>query len=181
MFNKNRNAPAAYYMRFDCGLLVTVLMLGLALTIYGHSHAHAEHKASIVLDKARIVLGPPTIKVHGAYFELSNATQAQIAIIGASSKDYGRVEMHRSKVEGGMAIMEPVDSLIVEAGRSLQFEPGGLHLMLIEPARIMASKEKIMLTLHLSDKRKVSVPFTVMSRMEMSPQTAGHDHSKHAH
>ncbi|MFY0609985.1 MAG: copper chaperone PCu(A)C [Hyphomicrobiaceae bacterium] len=180
MLSETSSGTVAVQNRTNLRLLGSLLLLGSALVLWGQS-SNAQHTHSVTLDKAHIVLGPPTIKVHGGYFELSNQTPERITITGARSKDYRRVEIHRSKVEGGIAIMEPVDSLTVEAGQSVKFEAGGLHLMLIEPNRVIAANMKVTLTLTLADKRKLLVPFTVTRRHGMAPKTAGHEHSKHAH
>lgn len=180
MFNEMKSETATGQNIANLRFLGSLLLLGSALVLWGPP-SNAQHTAPITLDEAHIVLGPPTIKVHGGYFGLTNGTPEKITVTGASSKDYRRVEIHRSKVEGGIAIMEPVNSVIVEAGGSLKFEVGGLHLMLIEPSRVIAPNEKVTLTLTLADKRTISVPFTVTRRHGMAPKTAGHDHSKHAH
>lgn len=176
------NETSVDMIQFEANLrsLACLILLGSVLVFFGHQ-ANAQNTQEIKVQKAYIVLGPPTIKVHGAYFELLNTAQREITLVGASSNDYRRVKIHRSKVESGVAMMEQVENVTVEAGKSVTFKAGGLHLMLIEPARTMAPNEKVMLTLHLADKRKVTVPLTVMRRYGMASQTAGHGHAKHAH
>ncbi len=162
-------------------LLGSFLVLASALVLSGQ-HASAQQKGLMTLKKAHIVLGPPMVRVHGGYFEFSNATRHKITILGATSKAYRRVEIHRSSVEGGIVVMEPVNSLTVEAGGELTFKAGGLHLMLIEPNRELAPKEKVEVTLLLADKRKVSASFVIMRRHATAPKTASdHGRSKHAH
>jgi copper(I)-binding protein len=180
MFSKSKSLATGVSVGFCLRQLGWLLMLGSALAIHGQ-RANAQTEHLIIVDNAQIVLGPPTMTMHGGYFELSNKTQNAITVTGVSSKDYRRVEIHRSKIENGVATMEPIDRLTLEAGQSLSFEAGGLHLMLIQPKRALAPSDQLSLTLHLADKRNVSVPFKVMRRHDTSEKTTGHSHGKHAH
>ena len=94
---------------------------------------------------------PPTATVLGAYLQLHNHTDRTLTLVHASSPDFKSVEIHRSSMSNGVARMTPVPRLVLKAQGVLSFEPGGLHLMLIEPHRELHAGDKVSITLHFTD------------------------------
>jgi copper(I)-binding protein len=75
----------------------------------------------------------PGMQMTAGYLTLSNNTTQAIKITQVSSPQFDSVEMHESVVEDGMARMYPLGDLTILAGKTVQFEPGGKHLMLMRP------------------------------------------------
>ncbi len=67
-----------------------------------------------------------------AYLRIHNSGAADVTIIAASSAAAAEVAIHRTVLQGEMARMEAVDSLLIPAGEAVDLAPGGTHLMLIE-------------------------------------------------
>jgi copper(I)-binding protein len=67
------------------------------------------------------------------YLTLSNNSAQAITITHVTSNEYASVEMHESVIEDGVARMYPLRDLTLPAGKSVTFEPGGKHLMLMRP------------------------------------------------
>jgi copper(I)-binding protein len=80
------------------------------------------------------------------YFVLENRGDEAIRITTVTSPQFGRIEMHETVVENDVARMRPIGEIVVAAGERIVFEPGGMHLMLFEPARPLHS-----VTLNFSD------------------------------
>lgn len=59
---------------------------------------------------------PPPGTPAAAYFTLHNRTDQGLTLVGATSPDCQRVEIHRSVVEDGMARMEPAGPLEIPPG-----------------------------------------------------------------
>jgi len=57
------------------------------------------------------------------------------------------VEIHQSQVVGGIASMERLDSLALPAHNTIQFQPGGYHLMLVGLKRDLIQGESFSLDL----------------------------------
>ncbi len=76
----------------------------------------------------------PGTSMMAGYFTLTNDGDQTVTVTGATSRDFARVSIHRSTEEDGQSRMEPVPELTVNPGEQVTFEPGGLHLMLFEPA-----------------------------------------------
>ena len=78
---------------------------------------------------------------------IENRTDTSDTLIAVSTPDASRASVHRSVVdEAGRSTMEPVDQLEVPAGETIEFAPGGLHVMLDEPTRDLQVGDEISLT-----------------------------------
>jgi periplasmic copper chaperone A len=74
---------------------------------------------------------PPVAKVGVVYFTLRNETRKSDRLLKLSTPVAAKAEVHRTEVQDGIARMREVAVLHVEAGQTLEFEPGGMHVMLI--------------------------------------------------
>lgn len=64
------------------------------------------------------------------YLQIAAGQQSD-RLIGVSSEVSERAEVHESSMEGGVMRMRPVPALDIAAGATVTFEPGGLHVMLL--------------------------------------------------
>lgn len=94
---------------------------------------------------------PPGVTVLAGYFVLQNLTGKPLTLTSASSREFGMVEMHRSVSRNGVESMEPVASADIPAGGSIDFKPGGYHLMLMQPKKNLFAGDLVTLTLNFSD------------------------------
>ena len=114
---------------------------------------------------------PPSPTTTAGYVTLHNTGTAAITLTGARST-LGRVELHETRVEDGVARMRPVSALTVPPGGRLEFKPGGLHLMLIEPKPAPKAGGRVPLWLQTREAGEIQAEFEVR---------AGGDGSGHAH
>ncbi len=94
---------------------------------------------------------PPAVPVRAGYVVITNPTSQPITIVAAASPAFARVEFHRSVERDGKMQMLAVDSVTIEPGARLAFEPGGLHLMLIEPRSTLKPGDLVELELRLDN------------------------------
>lgn len=73
---------------------------------------------------------PPVAKVGVVYFTLKNDTGRSDRLLKLSTPVASKVEVHRTEVLDGIARMREVAVLHVKANQTLEFQPGGLHVML---------------------------------------------------
>lgn len=71
------------------------------------------------------------------------------------------VEIHESKMEGGIMKMQPVDGIDVPAHGTVELKPGGLHVMLIGLTRDLNPGDTIEVELHFEHAGHVMVEATV--------------------
>ena len=74
---------------------------------------------------------PPGVTVGVAYFTLKNDTGKSDRLLKITSPAASKVQVHRTETLDGIARMREVAVLHVDAGQTLEFEPNGMHLMLV--------------------------------------------------
>jgi copper(I)-binding protein len=95
------------------------------------------------------------------YFVIDNPGE-QERLIAAQSTIANAVEIHRSDIDAtGVAHMEKLESVIIPAHDQLVFEPGGLHIMLLELSRDLVPDEEIQLRLHFEKQGDVTIDVPV--------------------
>lgn len=89
----------------------------------------------------------------GGFGRIENDCEQATAVVAASSAQFEEVSLHRTTSEGGISRMRPVPRLEVAAGASVVLEPGGLHLMLMQPRQPLREGDTVSVTLELEDGR----------------------------
>lgn len=77
---------------------------------------------------------PAAVPVRAGYMTIHNPQTQAVSIVALRSESFASVEVHRTLMQDGMMRMEPVPDLTINPGETLQLAPGGLHLMLMQPA-----------------------------------------------
>ncbi len=121
------------------------LLLLLALLLPASAFAGLE------ISDARIKNLPPTVPVRAGYMTLHNPGQQAVTIVAVQSDAFASVEIHRSYMHDGMMRMDQVDSLMIAPGATLQLAPGGLHLMMMQPAEATRPGDRIEILLQFED------------------------------
>jgi hypothetical protein len=95
-----------------------------------------------------------------AYFVIENATASDDTLLSASSDVAGAVELHMTSMEGGNAQMMHQQEVPVMAGKT-EFEPGGLHVMLIGLKQDLKPGDTFLLTLDFATAGAMPLQVTV--------------------
>ena len=91
-----------------------------------------EARAPLAAAHVWVSAARPGTSMSAAYLELSNPGALPQTVTAVTSPQYARVEMHATVVEGGIARMRGLPELVVAPGTTLRFEPGAMHLMLLQ-------------------------------------------------
>jgi len=86
--------------------------------------------AEIIVTGATVRLLPPGVPNTAAYFSIQNSSDTAQILIGASADFANKVEIHNHIMVNDMMRMEQQSEVVIDPGQSVQFAPGGLHLML---------------------------------------------------
>ncbi|MFP6837526.1 MAG: copper chaperone PCu(A)C [Pseudomonadales bacterium] len=78
------------------------------------------------------------------YFDIVNHGSTSMTLVGASSDAAAAIEFHHTFIDGNLVKMKRIERVVVEAGETLRFQPGGLHLMLFRVADL-AEQTKVQL------------------------------------
>lgn len=118
--------------------------------------------AGVEVDDARLRLLPGDLPAAG-YFSLNNSRGGPIALVGAESPAFEQVSIHRSMEKEGMTSMVPVPRLNLASGESVEFAPGGYHLMLMKRRSPTAIGDEVSVTLLFEDGLRLPVIFQAVS------------------
>lgn len=108
-------------------------------------------------------------------FSITSKKEAQLVAI--SSPVAGVVEIHRMSHDNGVMKMHAIESLPLPAGKAVDLEAGGIHVMLLNLKQPLKAGESVpfSVTVQFADKHKA----TVKARAEVKPLTASHDGHNH--
>ena len=104
---------------------------------------------------------PPAVPVRAGYMTIRNAQAHAVSIIAIRSDAFASVEIHRTIAQDGMMRMEPVPILVIEPDSSVQLAPGGLHLMMMNPAEPTKPGDVLKIGSELDDGSTQSLNMTV--------------------
>jgi len=133
--------------------------------------------ADVSIDKAWVRLPAVPGRPGAAYF-MATGNAASSAIVGISSPDAKRAEMHQTVKSDGAMRMTPLDRVDVARGQMVMFEPGGRHVMLfgldpkIRPGRSVRLDVKLANGTTISTKAKAMAP----GAMPTADMDMGHKH-----
>jgi hypothetical protein len=109
------------------------------------------------------------VKVGGAYMTLRNNGAVPDTLVKVTSPVAERVEIHETKIEGGMAMMRPVAAIALKRRSSVQLKPGGMHVMLMGLRRPLKEGERIKLALTFERAGTIEIEARVEKAGAMSP------------
>lgn len=113
----------------------------------------------LVVSEAWIREAPPGA-MSVAYARLANRGSQPVTLEGARSAAFGGAGLHRTVVDAsGMSRMR-AGTLTIAPGAGAALEPGGWHLMLYDPARLLKAGDVVEVTLVCSVGER-TFPFTV--------------------
>jgi hypothetical protein len=92
-----------------------------------------------------------------AFFSVANLGESDDKLIGAKSDVAKVVEMHMTEMDGEVMRMRPVESIVIPATSKVNFEPGGLHIMLIGLTKELKAGETVELILNFEKAGEIVV------------------------
>lgn len=95
------------------------------------------------------------------YFVIQNHNAEADELIGATSDVADAVEVHESKMEGDVMMMNHVESVVLEPSAKVEFKPGGYHVMMIGLKRDLKAGDEIEVTLQFRDGPDLTIKATV--------------------
>lgn len=147
------------------------LLLGsLALTLGMISSTAA---ATPTISEAYARATPPGAAVGAVYFQLSNPGAQTDRLLSAASPVAERTEVHTHTMTNGVARMHEVLAVELPPGKTVTFEPGGYHIMLMELKAPLVAGETLPLTLTFELAGEVPLTVPIKKMTALMPQ---HNH-----
>lgn len=140
--------PIDFIRRLMCGVALTLASLAAA------AHSYKIGPIGIDHPQARpTVVGQP---VGGAYMKIVNKGAAD-RLLSATTAVAAAVQMHTMAMDGDVMTMREVDAVDLPAGQTVEFKPGGFHLMLMGLKAPLKNGDKFPMTLKFEKAGKVEV------------------------
>ena len=96
-----------------------------------------------------------------AYFVIVNDGDEADTLIGVASGVASSTEMHETRVENDVAQMVPVSRVEVPAHGSIEFKPGGYHVMLVGLKQDLKVGDTLKLTLQFEKSGEIALDVPV--------------------
>ncbi len=141
--------------------LLSISMLAVGLLIGSGAWA----AANLVVEHPWIRAMPPGAGMSAGYAQLRNDGDAPVFINGASAEAFGSVSLHESVERDGKVRMLSIPRLTLTPGASITLQPGGKHLMLMQPQRALAAGECVDIELHADDGSHVAACFEIRDQV----------------
>lgn len=100
---------------------------------------------------------PPGVQVTAVYFKIKNDGDAPMTLTRACIPN-AKCEMHETKVVGNFTTMQETKEVVIPPHETVEFKPGGLHVMVLDVKSPLKTGQKVPLTLTFKD-----APETVVS------------------
>ncbi len=139
---------------------VRSLSASLALALWMYAAAAVAQTPSLTVNSAWIRMTPGS-DVAAVYLTLVNQGKKPITIVGVESPVATHAMVHETRIEGGIARMRPRDEITVAPGKTVKFEPEGLHIMLHGVTQTLAVGQSVPLVLQFSDGVSMHLSATV--------------------
>jgi copper(I)-binding protein len=135
---------------------------GDAAKMQKHEATDAVKVGNLVFTDAFTRATLPGAKVGGGYISITNEAKEADRLLGGSSPVAARVEVHEMKMDGEVMKMRKLaDGVQIPAGGTVELEPGGMHLMLLEIKQPLKKGEDVPVTLEFEKAGKVELKLHV--------------------
>jgi len=122
--------------------LLAILVLLLACT-------PSNQQSQLEFEDAWVRAMPPGSKMTAGFGRLVNTGTDDLSIAGWASDSFGVVSLHRTVTENGVSRMRSIPELTLSPGSERVLEPGGYHLMFMQP--VEGDRQVVRLNVELSD------------------------------
>tara|TARA_B100001109_G_C18656047_1_gene377307 strand:+ start:109 stop:588 length:480 start_codon:yes stop_codon:yes gene_type:complete len=155
-------------------LFATLLLISLPVSAFMSGIDESrDSQGELVIHSAHIPLAPPGM-MNAGYLIFKNNSNEDIGFEKFTSPVYDSVQVHGTEHKNGVAKMKHVDQLVIPANTTVNFEPGGMHLMLMGPRRDINVGEEIMMIGLGTNEKRYMIKFKVID-----PRADNHNHNHH--
>lgn len=113
--------------------------------------------AEIVVTDATVRLLPPGVPNTTAYFSIQNQMNTSQTLVGASAGFATKAEIHNHILVNDMMRMQQQSEVVIKPGESLEFAPGGLHIMLFGLKQPLREGQSVTISLQTKEGESISV------------------------
>lgn len=104
-----------------------------------------------VVSEGWVRMPPVAMPMLAGFGRITNTCDTPVTIVGARSDAFGEVTVHETRIIEGVSRMRPVPTLRVDAKGEAVLQPGGLHLMLMQPTGPLKAGSRVVVEFVLAD------------------------------
>tara|TARA_R110002167_G_scaffold126558_6_gene307368 strand:- start:407 stop:832 length:426 start_codon:yes stop_codon:yes gene_type:complete len=116
-------------------------------------------QAAVQVESAWVRLLPPMSKMTAAYMKLTSDQDDRL--ISVSSDLAKVVEIHQSKMEGGVMSMQEIGSLALPKDETVELKPQSYHLMVMGLQEVLQEGDEYAFTLEFEHAEKLTIQVPV--------------------
>lgn len=113
-------------------------------------------------------------KTSGAFMKLTSKDGAKL--VGVSSPVAGVAEIHEMKMSNDVMKMSAVPALEIPAGKTVEFKPGGYHVMLMDLKAPLSDKTNVPITLVFENAKGVKSQVELRVPVKLMGMQHEHEH-----
>lgn len=157
--------------------ILSALLGALMLAMGAQAQAHEAKAGAITIVHPALPAVAPGAKAAAGYFTLHNAGAGADRLLGVEVGFAAMAMLHRSETDAaGVARMVHLDAVEIPPGGTVEFAPGGLHVMFMGLNAPIAEGVMLPGTLVFEKAGRVAVEFMVTTAGK-APDMTGHEMS----
>jgi len=112
-----------------------------------------------VIKDGWIRLMPAVATASAAYFTLHNKTDKEMKVVKITTDIAKKASLHDMVMEQDMMSMVAIKELVIPAGETVVFSPGGKHLMLMGLTKKLEKDKDVLVKFYLEKGEVIEVKF----------------------
>lgn len=145
-------------------LVVSALVILMAYSGLSFAHEHKQAKGKVTVENAWARATFALAKTGAVYLSIHNQSENKLTLLAVSvdSTVASDAQLHETLMEEEMMQMREVkDGFAIPSGSTLEFLPGGKHIMLMGLEKPLTIGEQFVLSLRFENNKVMRVPIEV--------------------
>lgn len=141
---------------------IALFVAACAALVMSPAFAHDYTVGTLKIDHPWARATPKGASVGGGYFKITNTGTAPDRLVSGTSGASKRFEIHEmSVVDGIMKMREMPKGIEIKPGETIEFKPGGYHVMFMDLNRPLTQGDEVKATLKFEKAGPVDVVFKI--------------------
>lgn len=111
---------------------------------------------------------PPVAGSSQLVVSITNSGEGDDVLLGAVTDVADAIEIHETRIENQRASMHQHDEVAIPAGSTVEFRPGGLHLMLVVPDPLLTVGDTFDVTFTFAHHDDVTVTAEIVEFLDLA-------------
>lgn len=145
-------------------LVVSALVILMAYSGLSFAHEYKQAKGKVTVENAWARATFALAKTGAVYLSIHNQSENKLTLLAVSvdSTVASDAQLHETLMEEEMMQMREVkDGFAIPSGSTLEFSPGGKHIMLMGLEKPLTTGEQFVLSLRFENNKVMRVPIEV--------------------